>query len=200
MIVRVGSGAPVATLRGFGRFKVADVSAAFSPDGSRVVTRRGNTLRLWDAAGGEELARLGRAREETPPATASATTAGWSSSPSTIGPRRSTRRTARRRVRSNGDFAAISNDGAFAAALGNDGSVEVVELATKLGVAVQTDTASPLDSISFGPDPGLLVGADQQGDVHILRCAICAAEDELLARARARRSRSCRASGRTDRD
>ena len=60
-VVRVGSGAAVVTLRGFGGFRLPDVSAIFSPDGRRVVTLRGEALNLWDTATGESLGRLGRA-------------------------------------------------------------------------------------------------------------------------------------------
>ena len=39
-------------------------SAAFSPDGSRIVTASSdNTARIWDAATGKELAILGEKRE-----------------------------------------------------------------------------------------------------------------------------------------
>ena len=39
-------------------------SAAFSPDGSRIVTASGdNTARIWDAASGKEIAVLGQKRE-----------------------------------------------------------------------------------------------------------------------------------------
>jgi len=53
-----------------------------------------------------------------------------------------------------GLFAAISIHGALAAAVRNDGSVEVVDLATLRGVAVQADPSGPNDSVSFGPAAG----------------------------------------------
>ncbi len=186
-IVRVGSGAAVATLRGFGGFSPADVSASFSPDARRVVTLRGgDVLRLWDAASGEPLGRLGRAGEIVE---------GHSFSKDgrlvlvTFEDRRAATFSAADGspvLSLDGSFAAISPDGTLAAAAGDDGSVTVVDLATELRVAVQTDTAEPLVSASFGPTPGLIVAADATGDVHVLRCAICASEGELLARARER--------------
>ena len=70
--------------------------------------------------------------------------------------------------------------------MNDDGSVGIVDLATKRSVAVQTDTAEPLVSAAFGPTPGLLIAADAGGDVHVLRCEICDSEGELLTPARAR--------------
>ncbi len=184
-IVQVGSGAAVAKLRGFGGFTLSDVSATFSPDGRRLVTLRGgDVLRLWDAASGEPLGRLGRAGEIADGYSFSkdgrlvrvifederaATFSAADGSPvSSLA----------------GRFAAISPDGTLATAARDDGSVVVADLATELSVAVQTDTAESLVSASFGPTPGLLVAADATGDVHLLRCAICGSEAELLTRAR----------------
>jgi hypothetical protein len=53
-----------------------------------------------------------------------------------------------------GSFASISPDGALAAAVRDDGSIDIVDLATELRVAVQTDTGKPLTSASFGATPG----------------------------------------------
>ena len=188
-VVRVGSGAAVATLRGFGGFRLDDVAAIFSPDGRRVATLRDDTLRLWDTATGEPLGRLGRAGERVDGLSFSrdgrlvlvtfederaATFGAADGSPvSSL----------------TGSYAAISPDGALAAAVRDDGRVDVADLATGLRVAVQTDTGKPLTSASFGATPELLVVTDSGGDLHVLRCAICAPEDELLTQARARLAR-----------
>src|SRR5262249_61460976 len=45
--------------RGLGRHEAPVVSAAFSPDGSRIVTASWDrTARIWDAASGKEIAVL----------------------------------------------------------------------------------------------------------------------------------------------
>ena len=49
------SGKELAVLRGH---EQSVVSAAFSPDGTRIITASGDTARLWDAASGKELAVL----------------------------------------------------------------------------------------------------------------------------------------------
>src|SRR5262249_28365655 len=142
----------------------------------------GNTLRLWDTATGEPRGRLIRAELVDDVGFSKdgrlvlvrfrnrvATFSGADGSPvSSLA----------------GHFAAISPDGALAAAANDDGSLDIVDLATKPRVAVQTGTAEPLDTAAFGPTPGLLVVGDEVGDVHVLRCAICDSESALLARAR----------------
>jgi WD40 repeat protein len=184
-VVQVPSGRTVAVLAGAGRLAKSEyATAAFSPDGKRVLTERGGALRLWDARTGEAVARLDRTNEgltgyafgnggrlvlvrfdERAATFDAGTGAPLSSRP--------------------GSFAAISDEGRFGVKLSDSGSLEVVELGTGMAVAVQTDTGLPLTSAAFGPTPEVLVVADDRGDVHVLRCSICAGDDELLADARA---------------
>ena len=92
----------------------------------------------------------------------------------------------------NGSFDAISRDGTLAASAGVDGSLAVIDLDTGVRVTIQTDTALPLHSVSFGPTSDVLVVGDQGGDAHLIRCDVCAPDDELAVRARARLSRLAR--------
>jgi WD40 repeat protein len=186
-IVQVPSGRPVTELRSVGPDRNQAAAAVFSPDGSRLVTESSDEasgyriLRLWDTSSGEPVARLGRTAGrfffadgggqilvafDDHVATFSAANGARVSSV-------------------KGSFDAISSDGTIAATARKDGSVEVVDLMTGVRVGVQTDTAEPLTSVAFGPNAGLLVARDEQNDVHVLRCAICATDDELLAHAHA---------------
>ena len=79
---------------------------------------------------------------------------------------------------------AISPDGAFVADAAVEGSLAILDLRTGTRVALQTATARPLDSVSYGPTADILVAEDREGDVHVVRCEICAGEDALLQRAR----------------
>ena len=67
----------------------------------------------------------------------------------------------------------------------------MIDLATGVRETIQTDTARSLivgeagvDKLWFGSDPSLIVVADELGNVHILRCSICAPDDALLSSAR----------------
>ena len=74
----------------------------------------------------------------------------------------------------------------LAAAPKSDGAINVVDLATGTRATLQTDTAVRLTSVSFGPTADVIVAQDVEGDVHVVRCEICASEDELLRLARSR--------------
>jgi hypothetical protein len=80
----------------------------------------------------------------------------------------------------------VFSNGALAAVPKTDGGIDIVDIATGTRVTLQTDTALPLTSVSFGPTADLIVARDEQGDVHVVSCEICAPEDELLTLARSR--------------
>ena len=84
-----------------------------------------------------------------------------------------------------GNFSAISPDGSVAVSL-RGSTVSVVDLETGVGTVLETGSPDPIDAVRFVPDSSLLVAEDPEGIVvRVLRCAICASDDELLRRARA---------------
>lgn len=157
----------------------------FSPDDRRVLTQSSaDDLRLWDTSSGTLLARLGRPGESV---NSIAFTEGGRSVlvlfddrvaifRASTGAQVATRRSSGPAISSDGSFAAIPND---------DGSIGIVDLMTRSSVNLATDTARPLVTVQFGPTDGLLVASDDRGDVHVVRCAICAADRDLLQRAHA---------------
>jgi hypothetical protein len=44
----------------------------------------------------------------------------------------------------------------------------------------------PLDTLTFGPTPALLVARDRARDVQVVHCDICVPDDQLLSLAHAR--------------
>lgn len=80
----------------------------------------------------------------------------------------------------------ISPDGSIAASARQDGTIVVTDLATETRAAIQTATALPLDTLTFGPTSTLLVARDRARDVQVVHCEICTSEDDLLSRAQAR--------------
>lgn len=190
-VVRVPSGRVVAELRGAGplagwAFDSVDGKAAvFSPNDRRVLTQSSSdNLRLWDTSSGALVARLGRSGESV---NSIAFVDGGRSVLVLFDDRVAVfaASTGARIASARSSGTAISSDGSFAATPNDDGSVRIVDLRTGTGVNLETDTAGPLATVQFGPTDGLLVASDQQGDVHVLRCAICAADGDLLQRARA---------------
>ena len=192
-IVDVESGAATASLPGSRELAAgtleSGVQAVLSPDGQRVLTA-GENVRLWDAATGKQLALLGRTDEsralEFDDGGALALVA-------------SNTRTAVFRAADGEPVAsdrsasdAISPDGAFVADAADDGSLAILDLRTGTRVALQTATARPLDSVSYGPTADIFVAEDREGDVHVVRCEICAGEDALLQRARTKLARISR--------
>ena len=197
-IVDVESGAVTARLRDTGwlaaialeALEQGDVQAVLSPDGRRVLTA-GETVRLWDAESGEQRALLSRKHEQ-------GQTFGFGDG-GTLALVASANRTAVFRaadgqlVASAGSASdAISPDGALAAGTTDEGGLAILDLRTGSRVTLQTATALPLDSVSYGPRADILVAEDRHGDVHVVRCEICAAEDVLLRRARTRLARISR--------
>ena len=193
-IVGVPSGAVLATLDEPSP-KAEDTSpfaAAFSHDGERLVTKRNGTVRLWDAESGRRVADLGKA------ATSAAFGAGGrlvlvvyerrlaSYRASDGSPVVSVARTGRQNA------AAISPDGKLAAEARDDGSLDLVELQTGDAVRLQTETSESLTTVSFLPGREALVVGDRTGAAHLVRCPVCADDDVLLARARARAERLSR--------
>ena len=199
-IVDVESGAVTARLRDTGGLAVSALEAlenddvqpvaVLSPDGRRVLTA-GETVRLWDAETGEQRALLSRKH-------ALGETFGFGDG-GTLALVASVNRTAVFRaadgelVASAGSASdAISPDGALAADTTDEGGLAILDLRTGTRVTLQTATALPLDSVSYGPRADILVAEDRRGDVHVVRCEICAAEDVLLRRARTRLARISR--------
>jgi WD40 repeat protein len=180
-VVAVGSGDPVAGLRDAGR----PVSAAFSPDGRRVLTSRKSALDLWDAATGRRVARLGRSGEAV---NAYAFGAGGSLVLALLGGRAATfdATTGKPLTTVAGEFSALSPDGSVAVSLPLDGTMKVVDVKTGVATLLQTGSASAISAVRFGPDSSLIVAEEAKGSVvRVLRCPICASDDELLRRARA---------------
>ena len=190
-VALTASGEAVAALGGAAPLReelgVYPGAASFSPDGSRLLTRWGVNARLWDATTGDSIALLGGREEEIAElgfgdggrlalATFSGRAAVFSAEDGRL------------LSSASGAFAggAVSGDGGFAAFPAEDGAVEIVDLAAGTRVALQTGTGVRLAHVSFGPRAALIVGRDEAGDVHVVRCEICAADEELLELARSR--------------
>ena len=81
-----------------------------------------------------------------------------------------------------------------AAMLANDrlagtGALEVIPVESPLALFVWSKSRIVpvrLTDLSFGPGAGLILGRDEAGDVHVVRCEICATDEELLELARSR--------------
>ena len=161
--------------------------ALFSLDGRRLLTSWGSNVRLWDATTGEPIVLLGRQGEE---AGEFAFGNGGRLALATFSDRAAVFSAADGKLLSSvdGPFdgGAVSSNGELAAVPKTDGAIDVVDLATGTRATLQTDTAVRLTSVSFGPTPDVIVARDVEGDVHVVRCEICASEDELMRLARSR--------------
>ncbi|MGE5688931.1 MAG: TIR domain-containing protein [Pseudomonadota bacterium] len=193
-IVDTASGAVVARLQGADALAAVSrdglTETALSPDGRRLLTAR-DQVRLWDAGTGEQVALLRSRADEEPRATfGEAGRLVLLTSADRAAVFRSSDGSLVRSV--EGAFDAISPDGALAVRAEDDGGLTVVDLRTGTRATLQTDTALLLTGVSFGPTPDVLVVADREGDVHVVRCAICASEEELVSRARATLARASR--------
>jgi len=191
-IVETASGDTVATLRGAGSLReeldLDPGAASFSPDGSRLLSPWGEgNARLWDATNGEPIALLGRRDEELETltfgddgrlalATFSDRAAVFSAADGGL----------LSEVAGSFDRGALSPDGTLVAVPRADGAVDVVDVATATRTALRTDTGVGLTSALFGPTSDVIVARDAAGDVHVVRCEICASEDDLLALGRSR--------------
>jgi WD40 repeat protein len=198
-IVSVPSGTTVAVLPGFGSLAATDLRAAFSQDGTRLLTFSDKFVRLtsadkvdfalWDTGNGTLIRHLGKTGE----------TADWENDLENrfafgnrgrlvfalFSDRAATFDAADgSEVDSTpGSFDAISPDGRWAAVANTDGTVGVVDLQTGSRVAIPTDTATKLTYVTFAK-PDVIVATDANGNLHVLPCVICAPENELLRRAR----------------
>jgi WD40 repeat protein len=182
-VVEVPSAHPVARLAGPVR-DTEDLTAAFGADGSRVLTDDWGILRLWDAHSGELVARIDRKGQVI----------------DTFRFSRDGRRilavfgehvavfdaaTGERLARVPVVLGALSDDGMFAAQPRRDGTVDVVDVKTGVRVNLPTDTTTPIDSVAFGATSDVLLLGDENGDAHVLRCPVCASDEEVVARAKA---------------
>ena len=164
-----------------------DASAvSFSPDGSRLLAPWGTTARLWDATNGRPIGLVGRPGEQIE----SAAFGAGGRLVLAVFPKRAAVLSATdgelvTAVAGSFERGTLSRDGAFAAVPRTDGALDVVELSTGTRTTLRTDTGLALTSALFGPAPDLIVARDEAGDVHVVRCAICAPDEELLALARA---------------
>ena len=106
----------------------------------------------------------------------SATADASCSRPSPTGRRSSLRPTGRsvRPSPARSAEATSPSNGAFAAAPLTGGAVDVADIATGARVVLQTGTGISLASVSFGPTADVIVARDAAGDVHVVRCEICA--------------------------
>jgi WD40 repeat protein len=161
--------------------------ALFRPDGRRLLTSWGSNVRLWDATTGEPIALLGRKGEK---AQEFAFGSGGRLALATFSDRAAVFSAADGKLLSSVDGSfdggAVSSSGALAAVPKSDGAIDVVDLATGTRATLQADTAVRLTSASFGRITNVIVARDAEGDVHVVRCEICASEDELLRLARSR--------------
>ena len=210
-IVNLHSGRPIAWLRKAGPLasdvrEGYDVVALFSPDGSRLLTTWSSGARLWNATTGARIADLGRKDEGISDVRFSA---DGQVARATFADRAAIFATDDGKLVSSvaGSFdgAVFSQDGTLVATPRDDGGIAIVDLRTRTRAVIQTDTAFPLTpqngpvniTISFGPTSGFLVARDANGDVHVVRCEICADEDRLLALARAHVARLSRFQAKT---
>lgn len=190
-IALTASGETVAALDGAGRLRddldLDSGAASFSPDGRRLLTPWGANARLWDATTGAPIALLAHRDETIAELTfgdggrlALATFLGRAAVFSADD--------GRLLSSASGPFAggALSDDGTLAAFPGEDGAAEIVDLDAGTRVALQTGTAVRLTHLSFGPRAAWIVARDEAGDVHVVQCEICAADEELLGLARSR--------------
>jgi WD40 repeat protein len=190
-VVETVSGKTEAVLRDAGPLREArdfiPLDASFSPDGRRLLTSWGLNARLWDATTGEPIALLGRRGEDVDEfafgdggrlalATFSDRAAVFSAADGKL----------LSSVAGSFDGGVVSSNGALAAVPQADGAIDVVDIATGTRATLQTDTAVRLTSVSFGPTADVIVARDAEGDVHVVRCEICASDDELLTLARSR--------------
>ena len=152
-----------------------------------MLTSWGSTARLWDATTGEPIAVLGRADDEIGAfafgdggrlvlATFSDRAAVFSAADGT--PVSS--------VAGSFDGGDVSSNGAFAAAPLAGGAVDVADIAAGTRVVLQTGTGIRSPASPSGRPPTSIVARDAAGDVHVVRCEICASDDELLTLARSR--------------
>src|SRR5262249_32281306 len=147
-IVHVGSASDPTPLASFGRLAGDDeLTGAFSPSGDRVVTSAANGTRLWNAATGARVARLGRADQ------------GFGDDGRLVlvvfGDRATVFTAADGTLlRSRpGAFGAISPDGTLAAKATDTGGVRIIDLTTGAATALQTDTTLPLGNLAFASSP-----------------------------------------------
>lgn len=190
-VADIASGATVAALRGLrppgDDTELDPTNASFSPDGTRLLTGWGSTLRLWDATTGEPIAALGRRDEHVQ---ALGFGGGGRLALATFADRAAVVAAEDGELLSSvaGTFlgGAVSPDGTLAAVPGAEGAVDFVELATGSRVALQTDTGTRLRDVTFAPSGEVIVARDSEGDVHVVLCEICAPDDELLELARGR--------------
>jgi WD40 repeat protein len=174
----------------------SSVSTLLGDDGRRVLMKGNGTIRLWDATTGQPIPLSGRPGSRVDSAAFgsggrlvlvtfanratvfdAADGAVVSSDSGTFG---------RRDITAQYATSAISPDGSVAANAREDGGIDLVDLRTGARVTIQTATALPLDSLSFGPTAGLIVALDRAGDVQVVNCEICKSEDDLTSFARAR--------------
>lgn len=176
-IVNSASGKPVVRLADVGAHPVQD--AQFSPDDHRLVASTGGPLSLWNARTG---ARIGILRGTRSYADASFGAGGKlllvPGSPAEV-----FRTSDGKLLATAPAAAAISPNGAFAVVMGANGAVKIVDMQTGLATSLQADTRSTITSVAFAARNVLVLG-DGTGDVHLVKCTICASDNALLSRAR----------------
>jgi WD40 repeat protein len=181
-VVHVPDGRLISKLAG-ARFLA---SAAFSPDGTRVVGAfQGHPLRVWDTATGRLVATLGPSLASSSPRFSTDGRLVFASSDSGF----SVWRTSDWKVvvtRPASAPAAVSSDGAFAAIPEEGGRLAIVALRSGITTEVQTPTVAALIGATFGVGSRLVAARDANGNVQVVACEPCRSEGSLMSLARDR--------------